>query len=84
MQAKYDEVAPFSCGLAAVAFNSYEYNGKPIHEGWGFIDRSGAEIVPIVFGLGPYGFKPTFSEGLAAVEYNGKWGYIAINEFMPF
>jgi hypothetical protein len=39
----------------------------------GFIDTTGKEVVPCIF----EGARD-FSEGLAAVLVDGKWGYIAI------
>ncbi len=38
---------------------------------WGFIDRSGDLVIPMIFERVQY-----FSEGLAAVRIDGKWGYI--------
>ena len=58
---KYNDVQPFSEGLAAVAIGG-EY---------GYIDRSGKMVIPPQFeNAGP------FSEGLAAVQIKGKYGYI--------
>ena len=51
----------FSDGLARV-----ELDGK-----WGFIDKSGKEVIPCV-----YDYAWGFSDGLAVVELNGKWGFI--------
>jgi hypothetical protein len=59
--AVYDEIGPFSEGLAPV-----EVNGK-----WGFIDTKGNMVIPAV-----YDSAGSFSEGLAQVKVNGKWGYI--------
>jgi hypothetical protein len=57
----YDDVYPFSDGLAPV-----ELHGK-----WGYVDKTGAVIVPIHYDIGHM-----FSEGLATVELGGKWRYI--------
>ena len=66
---KYDEVLPFSEGLAAVRIGDNQ-TGK-----WGFIDKTGAEVIPP-----RYDSAISFSEGLAAVRVGdwqtGKWGYI--------
>jgi hypothetical protein len=51
----------FHEGLARVTLN-----GK-----WGFIDKTGKEIVPPM-----YDHTWGFHEGLAAVELNNKWGFI--------
>ena len=78
ISAKYDGVGSFSNGMAAVCIKgNSEYRSD---NRWGFIDKSGNEVVPLVFQFNPYGYKPCFSEGLAAVELNGKWGFIAIDE----
>ena len=61
MPPKYNAVLYFSEGLAGV-----ELKGK-----WGFIDKSGKEVVPL-----KYEDVTGFKEGLAAVKLNGKWGFI--------
>ena len=38
---------------------------------WGYIDKTGKEVIPIEFD-----YVSDFSEGLAAVEKNGKYRYI--------
>jgi hypothetical protein len=62
---KYDMVSDFSEGLARV----YVYSNGQYK--YGFIDKSGHEVVPL-----KYDKAGDFSEGLAAVVLNGKWGYI--------
>src|SRR5215467_1020167 len=57
----YDEVYPFSNGLAPV-----ELDGR-----WGYVDKTGVVVVPIHYDIGHM-----FSEGLASVKFDGKWGYI--------
>lgn len=57
----FDEVAPFSEGLARV-----KLNGK-----WGYLDKSGSLRTPIRFDD-----ARDFAEGLAGVEIKGKWGFI--------
>jgi hypothetical protein len=58
---RYNDVQPFSEGLAAVMLG----------DKYGYLDRSGKMIIPPQFeSAGP------FSEGLANVKANGKWGYI--------
>lgn len=61
IEAIYEDVKPFSEGLAAV-----KLNGK-----WGFIDKSGKEVIQP-----QYANAYTFSEGLAPVEKDGKVIYI--------
>lgn len=64
---KYDEVEDFHEGLAPVCVGKYS-DSK-----WGFIDKTGAEVVPCKYGnVNP----PEFHEGLAAVRLNDKWGFI--------
>jgi hypothetical protein len=53
----------FHSGLAAVCRNGY----------WGYIDRSGREIIPFRFD-GPR--AQPFTHGLAGVCYQGLWGFI--------
>ena len=57
----YDFVHDFFDGLASV-----KLNGK-----WGFIDKTGKEIVPC-----KYDWVGSFSELLTMVKLNGQWGYI--------
>lgn len=57
----------FSNGLAAVALQS---KGKKI---FGFINTTGKLAIPPKYEA--YSYKP-FSEGLAAVKQNGRWGFI--------
>jgi hypothetical protein len=57
----YDNAKDFSEDLAAV-----ERAGK-----WGYIDKTGKEVVPCV-----YDDAYAFHEGLAQVKQAGKWGYI--------
>lgn len=61
----------FSEGRAKVSFM----------DGWGYIDKTGAEVIP-----GKYDWAHDFSEGLAAVQLDGKLGYInaAGEEVVPF
>ena len=59
---EYNAAFPFCEGYAAVSIN-----GK-----WGFIDRSGHEILPMKYDSVANGF----SSGLAAVKQNGEWIYI--------
>jgi len=65
----YENARAFSEGLAAVGLGEWR------SEQWGFVDATGQEIIPCVFDdVGD------FSEGLAAVLIDGKWGYIAVAE----
>jgi len=69
---QYDSLSQFSEGLAA-----FKYNGS-----WGFIDKTGKEIIPCVWKR-----VRDFSEGLTAVQNDaGKWGYIdkTGKEMIPF
>jgi hypothetical protein len=68
----YISATPFYDGLAAVL----PYNGK----GYGFIDRTGKMVIPAKYKQIQSSFesplsKP-FSEGLAPVALDQKWGYI--------
>ncbi|MCL2812670.1 MAG: WG repeat-containing protein, partial [Clostridia bacterium] len=66
----YDGIAPFSEGFAQVGRDErYRYG---VH---GFVDTAGKEVVPCIFED-----ARSFSEGLAAVLVDEKWGYIAIVE----
>jgi tetratricopeptide (TPR) repeat protein len=58
---RYDCVGSFHDGLAHV-----EIYGK-----YGFIDKTGKEIIPLI-----YDDAYSFSEGLAVVKLNSKWGFI--------
>jgi len=82
---RYDGIEPFSEGFVRVWHGdgyvwvrhgevtySYERHSFGKH---GFIDSTGREVVPCVFE-----YAGDFSEGLAAVLIDGKWGYIAIAE----
>lgn len=66
---RYDDVREFSAGFAAVARRQDDALE------WGFVDTSGREVVPCAFQD-----ARGFSEGLAAVLVDGKWGYIALDE----
>lgn len=58
----------FSEGLAAAMETS--------NSSWGYIDRSGQFAITPKFPFYPRGLVSDFSEGLAAVEVEGKLGYI--------
>lgn len=72
---RYDEVEPFSDGVARVKLNG----------SYGFVDKAGTEIVP----LGKYNEVAAFSEGMALVRIgtvaNGRFGFVdrAGNEVIP-
>ena len=57
----YEYVGEYSDGLAMVMLN-YKY---------GFIDKSGTEVIPC-----KYNYAYSFSEGRAGVKLNGKWGTV--------
>jgi len=74
----YDDIGPFSEGLARVWHGASKDEYGQIEYGtgaYGFIDTTGKEVVPCIFDN-----ARDFSEGLAAVLVDGKWGYIAIAE----
>ena len=62
---RYDAAGNFSDGLAPV---------KVLQQGWGFIDKTGALVIPPQF-ESTLGFK----EGLAPVVVDDKWGFIDRN-----
>ena len=68
---KYDDVWDFSEGLARVKLNNK----------WGFIDKTGKEVIPLI-----YDEVRDFSEGLACVKLNSKYGFIdgKGKEVVPF
>jgi hypothetical protein len=73
---RFDGVADFSEGLAAVVFDtdrtSYNCFDCDPNQHWGFIDK----LSDIVIDL-QYPSVSSFSEGLASVMNDaGKWGYI--------
>jgi len=66
----YAMAMPFSEGIAAVADRASE-DGPP---NWRFVNVAGVVVIPRTFVGGQIG---TFHEGLAPIQVNGKWGYIA-------
>ena len=65
----YDEILPFSCGLAVAAKGDTWHN-----RAWGYIDRKGDVAIPL-----QYCFATPFSEGVAYVTScrgDGRRGYI--------
>jgi len=75
---RYDEIAQFSEGYARVWHGAIrgQFNEPTYGTGtYGFINTAGKEVVPCIFED-----ARSFSEGLAAVKVDGKWGYIAITE----
>ena len=62
IQARYEKtIGYFAEGLTAVMLN----------EKWGFIDKTGKEIIPF-----KYEAAFAYSQGLARVKLNNKWGFI--------
>lgn len=59
------------CGGLAWVWTSNEEDGDL----WGLIDNKGKEIIPC-----QYHSVGEVSEGLAAVEISGKWGYISVSQ----
>lgn len=72
----YHSAKDFSEGLAAVAYEDYDFHAK-----WGFVTKSGEYKIQL-----QYDGALSFSEGLAGVELNGKWGFIDTNNqiVIPF
>lgn len=74
----YTSIEPFCEGYAKVWYDASRSNyGSPIFGTgtYGFVDTAGREVVPCIFSN-----VRSFSEGLAAVLVDEKWGYIAIVE----
>lgn len=64
----YDEIKPFSEGLAAVKRD----------DKWGFVNMQGEEVIPCIYEL-----VDEFSNGLAGVRTSkGRWGFINKNGSM--
>jgi hypothetical protein len=63
MNYKYTHAYPFKEGRGRVRF------GK-----WGFVDKEGKEIVPLV-----YEAAEDYKDGKARVKKNGEWFYIDYN-----
>jgi len=63
IRCKYFLAKDFFEGLAAVKISN--------NEGWGYIDKTGTEVIPFIFQR-----AGNFLEGLAAVRLDGKWGVI--------
>jgi hypothetical protein len=63
----YDGVEQFSEGYAAVTFNEKSISAKSV-----YIDTTGA----FAFNGRRFGFVNSFKEGKAAVQVDGKWGFI--------
>ena len=76
---KYEEVGDFSEGLASVAIQvGTDAKGNAIVR-WGFIDKTGKEVIPCqyCYTSSKEEVGPSFSEGLAAVQdENNNLGYI--------
>lgn len=81
VDAKYNEVAPFSNGFAAVyEYEKYDLELSPnwVVEAYkdhiGFVDRTGNLVIPMI-----YEQVGRFSEGRATVCKNKRWGVIDDN-----
>lgn len=75
--AKYDYIGGFFQDRAIVNIGGKMcYQDAGCWEGgkWGFIDKTGKEVVPLM-----YSAAHSFSDGLAAVMNNNKWGFIDLN-----
>lgn len=59
---QFESITHFSEGLAGVYL---------VNKGWGFIDKSGKEVIEPQFQQ-----ASSFSEGLAGVQLEGRWGFI--------
>jgi hypothetical protein len=79
VQPKYDDARPFSEGLAAVNEGSTtEFHPgarMPLPRGgkWGFIDRTGRQVIPLRF---EWADQEGFSGGLAVVKLDHQFAYI--------
>ena len=71
--------SPLSCAAVVLTATSADLHGEPNQDlfrvdkdgKWGFIDETGQIVIePVYEGVAP------FSEGLAAVRLDGKFGYI--------
>lgn len=72
----YAWIDDFSEGYACVRYGGEAGDGLASEESrYGFIDMAGNEVVPCIFQ-----YAGSFSEGMAAVHLDGKWGYIAIDQ----
>lgn len=58
------------------AFNGDLYAAVKVGTKWGYVDFTGKEVVPC-----QYTNAKSFSNGFAAIERNGKWGYIVKDTF---
>ncbi|NQT16006.1 MAG: WG repeat-containing protein, partial [Planctomycetes bacterium] len=67
---RYPLVDVFSEGLAMVG-TTVSDDARRVIGGYGFIDKTGRLVVP-----GGFEAANRFSDGLAAVKKDGKWGYI--------
>jgi hypothetical protein len=79
LEKAYSAILHFSDGMAAVQINGsgadmYNEDGK-----WGFIDKTGKEVVPCKYSLEyqeNIGYEAYFSEGLVAVIQDDQLGFI--------
>ena len=83
---KYAFAEDFHDGLAAVCVVEYPDTTSILYK-WGFIDKTGKEVVPCKY---EGGYPPVFHEGLAAVSdthvepgNGGRFGFISINGSAP-
>ena len=58
------------------AFNGDLYAAVKVGYKWGYVDFAGTEVVPC-----QYDHARSFTNGMAAVKRNGKWGYIERETF---
>lgn len=79
---KYSKVSAFNGGLARVALNCPAEWGNQGSAVFGYIDRTGKEIIPCIYEFDCYDLniygedREYFSEGLLMVKRNGKYGFI--------
>jgi len=71
IEAKYDQTDGFNEGFATVFIGELDLNGYPQKGKFGFIDKTGKEVIPII-----YDFAMPFFDGLAGVKKDGKVFYI--------
>ncbi|MDR0325080.1 MAG: WG repeat-containing protein [Oscillospiraceae bacterium] len=81
---QYDFIGSFSEGLAVFeiykwielegggTIGLFAFNSDMLK---GYIDKTGREVIPPI-----YTRAEAFSEGMAAVQRNGKWGFIALTD----
>lgn len=70
-QSSYVDIGPFSDGLLRVAIGEVKFNGEWHGGKWGFVDKTGKEVIPL-----KYDWTTIFENGKAKVGLNGREFYI--------